>query len=198
MNKLWIIGDNDYFNDTYKHNGELKKFEGFCTDIWFDNAKKYMAENQKNNKPFFCYLSTNAAHTPYFVEKKYSDPYENNENIPNAAFYGLISNVDENIGKLVEYLKEIDLMDNTILIFSTDNGTSAGAKIEKGGDRLDGFIGKGYNAGMRGVLKRVCMKVDTAYLYSFTGKMVELLPEKILTNLRHITISHQLWWIYVV
>ena len=143
--------DNDYFNDTYMHNGELKKFEGFCTDIGFDNAKKYMKENKDNNKPFFCYLSTNAAHTPYFVEDKYSDPYKDNENVPNAAFYGLIANVDENIGKLVAYLKEIDLMDNTILIFSTDNGTSAGAKIEKGGDRLDGFIEKGYNAGMRGI-----------------------------------------------
>lgn len=143
--------DNDYFNDTYIHNGVLEKFEGFCTNIWFDNAKKYIQENQKNKKPFFCYLPTNAAHTPYFVEKKYSDPYENNENIPSAAFYGLISNVDENIGGLVAYLKEIDLMDNTIIVFTTDNGTSAGAKIEKGGDRLDGFIGKGYNAGMRGV-----------------------------------------------
>ncbi|MDO7171610.1 arylsulfatase [Mariniflexile sp. AS56] len=143
--------DNDYFDDTYKHNGKLEKFKGFCTDVWFENAKNYMAENKKNNKPFFCYLSTNAAHTPYFVENKYSDPYENNENIPNAAFYGLISNVDENIGKLVAYLKAIDLMDNTIIIFSTDNGTSAGAKIAKGGDRLDGFTDKGFNAGMRGI-----------------------------------------------
>lgn len=143
--------DNDYFDDTYKHNGELKRFEGFCTDIWFDNAKKYMELNKKKNKPFFCYLSTNAAHTPYFVENKYSDPYEGNENVPNAAFYGLISNVDENIGKLVEHMKSIDLMDNTIIIFTTDNGTSAGAKIEKGGDRLDGFIERGYNAGMRGI-----------------------------------------------
>lgn len=143
--------DNDYFDDTYRHNGKLKKYKGFCTDIWFDNAKKYMKENKDKNKPFFCYLSTNAAHTPYFVEDKYSDPYKDNENVPSAAFYGLIANVDENIGKLVAYLKEIDLMDNTILIFTTDNGTSAGAKIEKGGDRLDGFIAKGYNAGMRGI-----------------------------------------------
>ena len=143
--------DNDYFDDTYTHNGKLEKFKGFCTDIWFDNAKKYMEENKKNNKPFFCYLSTNAAHTPYFVANKYSDPYKDNENVPNAAFYGLIANVDENIGKLVAYLKEIDLMDNTILIFTTDNGTSAGAKIEQGGDRLDGFTDKGYNAGMRGI-----------------------------------------------
>ncbi|MRX65293.1 sulfatase-like hydrolase/transferase [Maribacter sp. RZ05] len=141
--------DNDYFDDTYMHNGKLEQYEGFCTDVWFENAKNYIAENK--NKPFFCYLSTNAAHSPYFVADKYSDPYKDNENIPNAAFYGLIANVDENIGKLVDYLESIKLMDNTIIIFTTDNGTAAGAKIEKGGDRLDGFIAKGYNSGMRGI-----------------------------------------------
>ncbi|MCM4156932.1 arylsulfatase [Christiangramia antarctica] len=141
--------DNDYFDDTYWHNGELEKYNGFCTDIWFENAKAYIEENK--DKPFFCYLSTNAAHSPYFVDEKYSDPYKDNENIPNAAFYGLIANVDENIGKLVDYLEASKLMDNTILIFTTDNGTASGAKIEEGGDRLDGFIANGYNAGMRGV-----------------------------------------------
>lgn len=141
--------DNDYFDDTYIHNGKLEKFDGFCTDIWFENAKKYISENK--DKPFFCYLSTNAAHSPYFVDDKYSDPYKDNANIPNAAFYGLLANVDENIGKLVAYLKSIELMDNTIIIFTTDNGTAAGAKMAKGEDRLDGFIENGYNAGMRGV-----------------------------------------------
>lgn len=141
--------DNDYFDDTYVHNGKLEKFEGYCTDVWFENAKKYIG-NQKN-KPFFCYLSTNAAHSPYWVDDKYSDPYKNNKDIPNAAFYGMITNVDENIGKLVEYLKSIDLMNNTILIVTADNGSAAGNKMGKGEDRLDGFIAKGNNAGMRGV-----------------------------------------------
>lgn len=139
--------DNDYFNDTYQHNGKLEKFEGFCTDVWFDNAKKFISK--QNGKPFFCYLSTNAAHSPYFVADKYSNPYKDNENIPNAAFYGLLANVDENIGKLVSYLKSIELMDNTIIIFSTDNGTAQGAKVE--GHRLDGFVVQGNNAGMRGI-----------------------------------------------
>ncbi|MHA7944780.1 arylsulfatase [Formosa sp. 3Alg 14/1] len=143
--------DNDYFNDTYHRNGKLEQFEGFCTDIWFDEAIKFMEVNKAKNKPFFCYLPTNAAHTPYFVDDKYSDPYKDNENIPSAAFYGLIANVDENIGKLTEYLNSSGLIDNTILIFMTDNGTSAGAKIPKTDDRLDGFVTKGFNAGMRGI-----------------------------------------------
>lgn len=155
MNKGGGIGqtmdywNNDYFNDTYVHNGKLEKFEGYCTDVWFENAKQYIGKQK--DKPFFCYLSTNAAHSPYWVDDKYSQPYADNENIPNAAFYGMIANIDENIGKLVEYLESIDLMDNTILIFTADNGSAAGNKMGKGQDRLDGFIAKGNNAGMRGV-----------------------------------------------
>ncbi|MGQ1784611.1 MULTISPECIES: arylsulfatase [unclassified Saccharicrinis] len=141
--------NNDYFDDIYMHNGKPEQFEGYCTDIWFEKAKKYI--DQKKDEPFFCYLSTNAAHSPYWVADKYSDPYNDNENIPNASFYGMIANIDENVGKLVEYLKSIDLMDNTILIFTADNGSAAGAKVDPKGDRLDGFVIKGNNAGMRGI-----------------------------------------------
>jgi len=141
--------DNDYFDDTYVHNGKLEKFEGYCTDIWFEKAKQYIGK--QNGKPFFCYLSTNAAHSPYWVDNKYAAPYKDNENIPNADFYGMIANIDENLGQLVDYLKSIDLMDDTILIFTADNGSAAGNKMGKGQDRLDGFIAKGNNAGMRGV-----------------------------------------------
>ncbi len=139
--------DNNYFDDMYKHNGELKQYEGYCTDVWFEHAKQYITE--KKDEPFFCYLSTNAAHSPYWVADKYSDPYKDNENIPNAAFYGMIANIDENLGKLVDHLKAIDLMDNTILIFTADNGSAQGAKVE--GHRLDGFVVKGNNDGMRGI-----------------------------------------------
>lgn len=139
--------DNDYFDDTYMHNGKLEKFEGYCTDVWFENAKQFIG--QQKGKPFFCYLSTNAAHSPYFVEEKFAAPYRDNEDIPNAAFYGMISNIDENIGKLIQHLKSWELMDNTIIIFTTDNGTAQGAELD--GHRLDGFLAKGNNAGMRGI-----------------------------------------------
>ncbi|MEO9513483.1 MAG: arylsulfatase [Flavobacteriaceae bacterium] len=147
MGQTMDYWDNDYFDDMYKHNGELKKFEGYCTDVWFENATKFI--ESKKEEPFFCYLATNAAHSPYHVEDSYANPYKNNENIPNANFYGMLANIDENIGKLIAYLDSSGLRDNTILIFTTDNGTAAGAKLS--GDRLDGFVAKGNNDGMRGV-----------------------------------------------
>ncbi|MCJ8164280.1 arylsulfatase [Pontibacter sp. E15-1] len=150
MEQTMDYWDNDYFDDIYVHNGKLEQYKGYCTDIWFEEAMKYI-DTQKD-KPFFCYLPTNAAHSPYFVENKYLEPYQKYEDdgtIPMAAFYGMIANVDENIGKLMNYLKSTGKLDNTIIIFTTDNGTAQGASVE--GHRLDGFVNQGFNDGMRGI-----------------------------------------------
>jgi len=114
---------NDYFDDTYFHNGTAKKFEGYCTDVWFDGAMKFIEANK--NRPFFCYVPTNAPHGPYNVADKYSKPYRDKGVKDNQAnFYGMITNIDENMGRLMRRLKELDLEQDTILIFMTDNGTS--------------------------------------------------------------------------
>jgi arylsulfatase A-like enzyme len=128
---------NDYFDDTYFHNnGVTKKYKGYCTDVWFDLALKFIELNI--HKPFFCYLATNAPHGPFNVPPKYKAMYENVKKVPNAAFYGMITNIDDNINRLNNQLKKLRLVENTILIFMTDNGTAAGHR------------NGGFNAGMRG------------------------------------------------
>ena len=135
--------DNDYFDDSYFRNGEPEKVNGYCTDVWFENALDFIERNRE--KPFFCYLSTNAPHGPYHVPQKYIDLDKDNPHIPNPNFYGMITNVDENLGVLRGKLKEFGVAENTILIFMTDNGTAAGVTLDR-----DGFLIAGYNAGMRG------------------------------------------------
>ncbi|MFX0100729.1 MAG: arylsulfatase, partial [Candidatus Hodarchaeota archaeon] len=115
---------NDYFDDTYRVNGGMKKFEGYCTDVWFDEAIKFI-EKYKDT-PFFCYIPTNAPHWPYNIEKKYSGKYKGKVPDERANFYGMIENIDENLSRLRNKLRELGIEDNTILIFSTDNGTSCG------------------------------------------------------------------------
>ncbi|MYE89674.1 sulfatase-like hydrolase/transferase, partial [Candidatus Poribacteria bacterium] len=64
---------NDYFDDTYARNGVKEPFEGYCTDVWFDQAMQFIERNREN--PFFCYLPTNAPHSPYHVPNGYGEPY---------------------------------------------------------------------------------------------------------------------------
>ena len=132
--------DNDYFNDTYIHNGKLEEYRGYCTDVWFREAIEYI-EKQKDN-PFFCYISTNAPHSPFYVDNKYSKAYEGIKNIPSNEFYGMITNIDDNIGILTRKLEDLGISDNTILIFMTDNGSSMGDK------KIENITA--FNAGMRG------------------------------------------------
>ncbi|MEE8117199.1 MAG: arylsulfatase, partial [Gemmatimonadales bacterium] len=124
---------NDYFDDTYRHQGRLEKYSGYCTDVWFDAAMKWMKAQQAAGRPFFAYLPTNVPHTPHWVADRYAEPYKGRGP---AKFFGMIANFDENMGRLLAFLDSTGLRDNTLLIFMTDNGTAAGEKV--------------YNAGMRG------------------------------------------------
>jgi arylsulfatase A-like enzyme len=131
---------NTYYNPVLMLNGVDTKYEGYITDIFFDEAMKWMRERQKENKPFFVYLPTNTPHTPEVVPSRYSDPYKGEfegKPIPHI-FYGMIANIDENLGRLEAFLKETGLRDNTILIYTSDNGSQniAASKL--------------YNAGMGG------------------------------------------------
>ncbi|UXX79838.1 arylsulfatase [Reichenbachiella carrageenanivorans] len=137
--------NNDYFDDTYFRNGVPEKQIGYCTDVWFDEAMKFI-ENKKE-EPFFCYLSLNAPHGPYNVPKAYYEQYKDETAITEMQkrFYGMITNIDDNFARLTKQLNDLGIADNTILIFTTDNGTARGYKQDK-------KTGKyyGYNAGMRG------------------------------------------------
>lgn len=137
--------NNTYFNDTYFHNGKPEKYKGYCTDVFFTEAINFIQKSK--DKPFFCYIAPNAPHGPYNVPKAYYNLYKDlNDTIladTQKRFYGMITNIDDNFGKLRKKLTELKIADNTILIFMTDNGTSAGYYNKK--DKVTG-----YNAGMRG------------------------------------------------
>ncbi len=131
---------NDYFDDTYFRNGKPEPKNGYCTDVWFDAATDFIKEQNNAGRPFFCYIPTNAPHGPYLVPENFEALYKDDPNVPNAAFYGMITNIDENVGALMKFLDNQELTANTLVIFMTDNGSSAALKGEIG-----------FNAGMRGL-----------------------------------------------
>lgn len=124
----WDNYTNPYFDPILSHNGVDKKFSGYCTDIFFDETMKWIEQQQTEGKPFFVYLPTNTPHVPDIVAKKYSKSYEgthaDGKRIP-AKFYGMIANLDENLGRLEAFLASKDLLENTIVIYMADNGTQS-------------------------------------------------------------------------
>lgn len=145
---LW---GNDYFDDRYFHNGKPQQFEGYCTDVWFNEAMRFMRDER--DTPFFCYLLPNAPHGPYLVDEKYSKPFVDAGFSQNRAnFYGMLVNIDENMGRLESFLTKEGLRDNTIVIFMTDNGTAGPWYPKEGTDHsagLRGIKGSIYEGGHR-------------------------------------------------
>ena len=138
---------NDYFDDSYWHNGEIQSYEGYCTDVFFEEAMRFIRENK--DRPFFCYLSTNAPHGPLNVPAEYVELYREMEQVPERQkrFYGMITNIDDNFKRLENQLDELGLTENTLLIFMTDNGTALGHTVYDGG--LRGNKGSEYEGGHR-------------------------------------------------
>ncbi len=128
--------NNDYFDDFFWERGVAKQYPGYCTDLFFNEAMRFMKASRDQQQPFFVYLPLNAAHGPLFVPDKYREPYRHLPK-PLASFFGMIANIDENMGRLDTMLRDTGLYDNTIVVFMTDNGGTAGVKF--------------YNAGMRGM-----------------------------------------------
>ena len=98
--KIGDTGDpwgNDYFDDTFFVNGVPEKFDGYCTDVFFREGIRFIEEHAA--EPFFCYIATNAPHGPLNIEDSYVEPYRADTPHENRArFYGMITNIDENIG----------------------------------------------------------------------------------------------------
>lgn len=139
--------DNSYFDPSLLHNGKRIKTKGYCSDVYTDALLEFITKHRR--EPFFVYLPFNCPHSPYQIAEKYYKPYEELNMKPGdfpavghplksippntAKVYGMIGNIDENVGRLLAKLDELGLRENTIVMFLTDNGPN----------------GARYNAGMR-------------------------------------------------
>jgi len=127
---------NTYFDPAILHNGKFEKTRGYCTDVFFGQAMKWV-ESVKGGQPFFCYLPLNAVHAPLQVRPEDEARYAGKVKDANTAkYFGMCANVDDNLGRMLAWLKARGLEENTLVIFMNDNGGTGGVRV--------------FNAGMRG------------------------------------------------
>ena len=139
---------NMYTDPALLHNGKFEKTKGYCTDVFFGQAIKWMDEKRKGSAPFFTYIALNVAHAPLQCPEENFKHYEGKvpENV--ARFFGMIETSDRNFGALFDKLKEWGIEENTLVIFlGTDNGGTAGVQIFNAG--MHGGKGTPYQGGTR-------------------------------------------------
>jgi len=140
-----------YFNATLRHNGAWVKTKGYVSDVITEAAIRFI--QQQSDRPFFVYLPFNCPHSPHQVPDEYRQRYQGKDfsasafpkkghpasakNDPDvlARVYGMIENIDDNVGRLLAKLDELKLAENTIVVFLSDNGCQRH---------------NGYNAGFQG------------------------------------------------
>ena len=155
----YFQGNKSYFDPILWLNNKKKKYDGYCSDIFTNEAINFVDKNKSER--FFCYLSFNAPHTPLQLPKKYYEMYKDldpekvsnqdkiimsEKDIEDAKkVYGMVSNIDDNIGRLLKKLDELGISDNTIVIFMTDNGPQQRRYISG----LRGLKSDVYNGGIK-------------------------------------------------
>lgn len=136
-----------YFSPELEHNGQLVKGNGYVTDDFTNHAVDFIEKNK--DKPFFCYLPYNTPHSPMQVPETFwkkfdgkelkmlhQDPKKENAEHTRAAL-AMCENIDWNVGRLLKKLDELNIADNTIVIYFSDNGPNGwrwngGMKGKKG------------------------------------------------------------------
>jgi arylsulfatase A-like enzyme len=145
--------DSSYFDPVLFHNGKPVQTKGYCSDVYTEAAVEFIRNHADN--PFFLYLAYNAPHTPLQVPQESYSLYAGLDSVPGQTrvmasgvpesrlpssevirrLYGMVTNIDDNIGRLLDQLEASGLRDNTLVIFLTDNGPQQFR----------------YNAGLRGL-----------------------------------------------
>lgn len=158
----YFQGDRSYFNPVLWNNGVQKKYLGYCSDIFTDEAIEFISCHEDG--PFFLYLSFNAPHTPLQVPDAYYEVYRdidpsdalNGKNTHDIQMtekdkedarrvYAMVTNIDNNLKKLFDHLEEKGIADDTMVIFMTDNGPQQARFV---GD-MRGRKGSVYRGGVR-------------------------------------------------
>jgi arylsulfatase len=138
-------GNNTYFDNVLLHNNEIVKTKGFCTDLFFKAGLSWIKKQHDAKKPYFAYLSTNAPHAPFIAPGKYTKRFvDMGWDKGTAGRYGMIENIDDNFGLMMQQLEAWGALANTLIIFMTDNGMS---HVE---GQLNGKKTPYYTAGLKG------------------------------------------------
>lgn len=145
----FLGGGRSYFpmkNPSNEHllqfNNERVTFDGYLTDVLGDKSVSFIEENK--DQRFFMYLSYNAVHTPMEAKEEDLKKYKGHDRPVLAA---MTWSLDQNIGKLRDKLKELNLLDNTLIFFLSDNGGAHNNDSKHG--PLKGWKGNKFEAGHR-------------------------------------------------
>ena len=145
------------FPDQLYHNGRSVRARGYVTDLFTDAAMDFIetTATTDDDRPFFCALMYNAPHSPFLLDTSHANQPQGDKLLEKylerglplreARIYGMIERIDQNLGRLLDKLEQLGLADDTLVIFTSDNGGVS--RFWKGG--MNGAKSSVYEGGVR-------------------------------------------------
>ena len=136
-------------HDLWRNGTEIFEDGEFFLDLMVDEAKQFIGSTSK--KPFFMYWAINAPHYPMQGTSKWRDQYRHLDS-PRRQYAEFVSTVDEKVGAILDYLDELSISENTLVVFQSDHGHSTEERAFGGGGNAGPYRGaKGclFEAGIR-------------------------------------------------
>ena len=147
-------GMHDYYDWRLESGDRVLRADGrYLTDLWTDEAIQFI--ERERQRPFFLHLTYNAPHTPLQAPEADLAAFRDRADLTDAVktLYAMIRNLDCNIGRLLESIDRLNLRDNTLIVFSSDNGpqfgNEAGSALDRFNCQLHGSKGSTYEGGIR-------------------------------------------------
>lgn len=147
-------GMHDYYDWRVEFNEQLVKADGrYLTDVWTEEAVSFIKHHQR--EPFFLHLTYNAPHTPLQAPAEDVQPFaEKNAFTPAVStLYGMLKHMDSGIAHVMDTLEQCGIADNTIVLFTSDNGPQFGGEgddcLERFNCHLNGAKCSVYEGGIR-------------------------------------------------
>ncbi len=106
---------------------ELVEVDAYLTDVFTDRAVDFI--KQVHKAPFFLYLSHTTPHTPLQATTPYLERYRHIENPAARIYAAMVASLDDSVGAIVQALDEAGQLDNTLIVFSSDNGCAGYIKV---------------------------------------------------------------------
>lgn len=142
-----------HYTDFHDNDQVVSDDDTFSTDLYISRSQDIIRSHNKSHHPLFMYIPMQNVHTPLQVPKAYEDMYPDIQDPARRKYLGLVTNMDDYVKAIVDALKANDMYENSVIIFSSDNGGAPGlagasnfplrgykGTLYEGGIRVPGFI----------------------------------------------------------
>jgi arylsulfatase len=147
------VPNNTYMNPIVRHQGKFIQTKGYCTDVFFEQALQWISDRARTQQPFFVMITPNAPHAPLVspgpeYDRLYQGKSINGRELSRDAvtYFSMITNIDDNVGKLLDTLARLGIREKTLLLYLTDNGGTFTQLFSAG---MRGAKGSPYEGGTR-------------------------------------------------